>query len=107
MMVEAVSSGVVGTSPARKLSQAPERVKGLRSSYRHFEMLSDFGIVILDLSVRAVARAPWWSLQHGLLANDAGLLAAMEDHGLTNLVTADRQFLGVSSIRPWLIDDLT
>ena len=107
MMVEAVSSGVVGTSPTRKLSQAPERVKGLRSSYVHFELLSAFGIEILSLSARAVARVPWWSMQYGLLANDAGLLAAMEDHNLTHLVTADRQFLGVASIRTWLIDDLT
>jgi len=106
MMVEAVSSGVVGTSPARKLSQAPERVKGLRSSYVHFEMLAAFGIEVLDLSARAVSRTPWWSLQYGMLANDAGLLAAMEDHRLTHLVTADRQFVGISSIRTWLIDDL-
>ena len=30
----------------------------------------------------------------------------MEDHGLFHLVTADRQFLNVSQIRTWLIDDV-
>lgn len=106
MMIEAVSQGLVGSNPARKLSESPDKVKGLRSCYASFELLEAFGIKIASLSPKAVGRTPWWSLQYGLLANDAGQLAAMEDHGLHHLVTADRQFMNVSQIRTWLIDDV-
>jgi predicted nucleic acid-binding protein len=106
MMLEAVTQGLVGSNPARKLRQAPEKVKSLRSSYANFELLECFGLKTCPLSHRAVQRTPWWSLQYGLLANDAGLLAGMEDQGVRDLVTADRQFLGVSQIRTWLVDDV-
>ncbi|MBT9585967.1 type II toxin-antitoxin system VapC family toxin [bacterium] len=106
MMVEAVSLGLVGSNPARRLSESPDKVKGLRSCFASFELLESFGIKIAGLSPKAAGRTPWWSVQYGLLANDAGQLAAMEDHGLFHLVTADRQFLNVSQIRTWLIDDV-
>lgn len=43
---------------------------------------------------------------YGLLANDAGLLAAMEDHGVVHLITADRHFTEISQVQTWLVDDV-
>ena len=107
MMLEAVQRGLAGTSPARRMGETPERVRELRRAYASFELLESFGIKMLSLSPQALARTPWWSLQHGLLANDAGLVAVMEDHGVAHLITADRQFLAVSQIQTWLVDDIT
>lgn len=106
MMLEAVGEGLVGSNPAKKLGKSPEKVMTLRSSYANFELLAAFGLQILPLTAKAVQRTPWWSLQYGLLANDAGLLAAMEEEGVRDLVTADRQFVGIPPIRTWLIDDV-
>ena len=106
MMLEAVQRGLAGSSPARRLGEAPERVRELRSAYASFELLESFGIKMLSLTLKALSRTPWWSLQYGLLANDAGLVAAMEDHGVAHLITADRQFQAVSHIQTWLVDDV-
>jgi predicted nucleic acid-binding protein len=106
MMLEAATGGLAGSNPAKKLGQAPDKVKTLRSSYANFELLEAFGLKTFGLSPKAVQRTPWWSLQYGLLANDAALLASMEEQGLRDLVTADRQFLGIAQIRTWLIDDV-
>lgn len=106
MMLESVERGLATSNPARRMAEAPEKVKILRRSFASFELLESFGLKILSLSPRAISRTPWWSLQYGLLANDAGLLAAMEDHGVVHLITADRQFSEISQVQTWLVDDV-
>lgn len=45
-----------------------------------------------------VATAAAVSQQHGLLSNDALIVAAMQTHGLTNLASADADFDRVPGI---------
>jgi predicted nucleic acid-binding protein len=41
------------------------------------------------------------SLQHGLLTNDAIIVASMQRHGLTNLATNDDDFDRVPGLTVW------
>lgn len=107
MMLEAVADGHIQSgSPAKKMSSKPELVRSLQRSYRDFRLLDRLGIRILSTSASALARVSWYSMNYGLLANDAALLAVMEEENLRHLVSCDSQLRDISPFQTWLPDDL-
>ena len=75
-------------------------------SFRDFQALDKLGLKSLDTSVSALQRVTWFSMSYGLLANDATLLAVMEQAGLSHLATSDKQLLNIAPFHAWRPDDL-
>jgi predicted nucleic acid-binding protein len=57
-----------------------------------------FAVRILTIPPHLIAAAAAVSIQHGLLTNDALVVAVMEANGLTNIASSDADFDRV----PWL-----
>lgn len=107
MMLEAVSAGITTSgSPAKKMSGKPESVRKLQRCFRDFEALDRLGLKMLDTSSKALKRVTWFSMNYGLLANDAAILATMEQTGLFDLASSDKQLRNISPFRNWCPDDI-
>jgi predicted nucleic acid-binding protein len=55
-------------------------------------------LTILSVTGTQASRAADFSRQHGLLTNDALIVAVMQDHGLTHLASNDADFDRVPGI---------
>jgi predicted nucleic acid-binding protein len=107
MTIESVVAGVTGSGNiARKLAEKPERVRSLTRCHAEFAALSRLGVTIVDTTVEALGRVSAICLRHGLLANDAALVAVMETRGVGHLATADSNLLGLPHIQSYLPGDL-
>src|SRR5205823_3528895 len=77
---------------ANWLRRHPAEVQQL-SRHRHaIDDLAAVPVTILAVSGGHVSRAADLSIQHGLLTNDAILVALMQDHRLTALASLDADF---------------
>lgn len=107
MMLEAVETGLVAPgNVARKMAQKPAAIAQLHKSRTDFEQLPMLGLQLLPLGAATLTRLPRLSAQYGLLANDAALLAVMEEHQLLALATADRGLTGIPPFRTYAPSDL-
>lgn len=107
MLVEARIGGLVsGSSPARQLNAKSASVRSLTDCFRDFGLLERLGLTLLDTSRRAVERTAWFCLSYGLLANDAALLAVMEENGIDALATADGRLQNVPPFKTYGLSDL-
>ena len=55
-------------------------------------------MVVLTIAPALIASAAMVSQQHGLLSNDALIVAVMRGHGVTNLAGSDADFDRVAGI---------
>ena len=107
MMLEAVAVGIIKSgSPAKKMSAKPDSVRKLQRSYRDFQALGKLGIKLVDTPVAALERVTWFSMNYGLLANDAALLAVMEHEGVEHLVSSDKLLQDIAPFQTWRPQDL-
>lgn len=107
MMLEAVASGITRSgSPAKKMSGKPDSVRKLQRSYRDFQALGKLGLKMVDTSVAALVRVTWFSMNYGLLANDAAILAVMEQEGVEHLVSSDKLLQNIAPLQTWCPQDL-
>lgn len=107
MMLEAVSEGITSSgSPAKKMSGRPDSVRKLQRSFRDFRTLRKLGLSLIDTSVSAIERVTWFSMSYGLLANDAALLAVMEQEDIEHLASSDRLLQNVSPFQTWCPGDI-
>lgn len=92
MLIEALQENLTsGGNPARKLAEHPERVQRLTRSLSDFSDLPASGLQLVELDAAALARVPALCLRHGLLANDAALVAVAERHRASHLASADER----------------
>lgn len=107
MMLEAVSAGITTSgSPAGKMSGKPDSVRKLQRSFVDFQALNRLGITPIDSSASALERVTWYAMSYGLLANDAAMLAVMEEYDIAHLATSDKQLQNISPFQSWCPDDL-
>ncbi|MHB2021148.1 MAG: type II toxin-antitoxin system VapC family toxin [Candidatus Xenobia bacterium] len=93
MALEAVESASIGGKDVvKKLAERPEVVEGLRKCYANVALIPRLGIEVVDTPAAALQAASSLCMMHGLLANDAALLATMESLGVNALASADRHF---------------
>lgn len=99
MLIEALQEKLTsGGNPARKLSEHPDRVRRLTRSLSDFSDLSASGLALVELDSAALARVPSLCLRHGLLANDAALVAVAERHRASHLATADERLHSIPGL---------
>lgn len=107
MTIEAVETGVASAgNVARKLAQHPDRVRQLLQCHADFAALRGLGIDIIATTPAALNRIHVHCLTYGLLANDAALVAVMEEEGISHLATADNALARMSVITVYQPDDL-
>lgn len=107
MMLEAVADGITSSgSPAKKMSGRPDSVRRLQRSFRDFHTLRKLGLSLLETSIPALERVTWFSMNYGLLANDAALLAVMEQAGIEHLASSDRLLQSIAPFQTWRPEDV-
>jgi predicted nucleic acid-binding protein len=81
-----------------RLKRQPALIQQLTNFRQAIDQVSQLGIQILTISPPLISAAAAVSQQHGLLSNDALLIALMQAHGLTNLASHDDDFDRVPGI---------
>jgi len=89
-------AGIVGY-----LGKHPGIIKRLVEYPRTMERLSIVPMAILPVDGQLLSLAANLAVQHGLLTSDALIVALMQRHGLTHLVTNDDDFDSVPGITVW------
>jgi predicted nucleic acid-binding protein len=81
------------------LKQQPTTIQKLTTFRQAVEKVPKIGIQVLTIPPDLVATAAALSQSHGLLSNDALLVAVMQAHGLTNLASHDDDFDRVPGLK--------
>lgn len=99
MIIEAGGlPGWAGGKVLNRLKQQPDVVKQLALFQTAVDAVLQSKIRVLTIPAVLMSTAAALSRQHGLLTNDAVILALMQSHGLTHLASHDAHFDGVSAI---------
>jgi predicted nucleic acid-binding protein len=99
MVIEAGAlPGWAGGKVLNHLKQQPSVVKQLTLFQTAVEAVLQSQIRVLTIPAVLAATAATLSRQHGLLTNDAVILALMQAHGLTHLASHDAHFDSVPAI---------
>jgi predicted nucleic acid-binding protein len=83
---------------ASRLRRHPADIQKLTKFRTAIAEIEAAGFQILPVTRELVVQATSLSLQHGLLTNDALIVAAMQSHGLTQLASNDSDFDRVPGI---------
>jgi predicted nucleic acid-binding protein len=107
MIMEAVERGLITPgNPARKLRENPAVVKGLTYYQQDVAGLYSIGLRVFPAHSRALLDSYHFRHAYGLLTNDSILAATITHHGISTLVTADRDFLRVKELDVVLLQDV-
>jgi predicted nucleic acid-binding protein len=85
----------------RYLQRHPETVRSLVFARAAAAQFAQLPLQLLPLGAHSLVDAMDVSRQHGLLTNDALIVALMERHGLVHLATNDDDFDRVPGITVW------
>ena len=108
MVLEAMQAGhISGKNPARKLKQDPDIVRSLTRYYRDTRAISAIGVKLLPGPKAPIRASQSMRDRYGLLTNDSLLAATLLHHGISILVTADRDFERVEELSVTLVTDVT
>lgn len=77
---------------ARHLQRHPEQVKELHTFQEAVQGIEQIQVELLPVTEQHVFQATEISRQHGLLSNDALIVAMMQSSGLTLLASSDADF---------------
>jgi predicted nucleic acid-binding protein len=81
-----------------RMQRHPNEIKKLARFRQAVESVSIIGVEVLPVLAKHVESAAAISQQHGLLSNDALVLAMMQESGLSQLASHDTDFDRVQSI---------
>ena len=103
MVIEAGTlPGWAGGKVLNRLKQQPGAVQQLTLFQTAVEAVLQSRIRVLTIPASLVSTAATLSRQHGLLATDAVILALMQAHRLTDLVSHDAHFDAVPGLRRYV-----
>jgi len=83
----------------KKLRKNPVAIQSLNLYSKAIRDILAFSIRILNIDPMWIQRATQLSDAHGLLSNDALIVAAMEAHGITAIASNDSDFDRVPTLR--------
>lgn len=102
MIVEASSRFVpAGTKPLTFLQNHPQLIAQLSHHATAAEALARLPLQLLPVDWDVIRAASRFSKQHGLLTNDATIVALMQRHQLIHLATNDDDFDRVPDLKAW------
>ena len=98
MVLEAASLFGWTSKVVNRLKQQPAEIAKLINFRRSIEANAQLPIQVLTIQRDLIVAAAGLSQQHGLLSNDALIVAVMQARGLTNLASNDKDFDRVPGI---------
>ncbi|GMU58228.1 MAG: hypothetical protein AMXMBFR33_73740 [Candidatus Xenobia bacterium] len=99
MIAEARSRGlIVGNSPARRLRESPDVVRGLNRYLDVTAALTGCGLRLLDLDEEILRLSHPIRERYGLLVNDSLLVATSMARDIPVLASADKDFARVDEL---------
>jgi predicted nucleic acid-binding protein len=107
MVQEAQGNGLVGSNPARALSERPELVRQLSAYAESLRDLLDSALIVAESHAQDFLVALELQKQHGLLTNDSLNLAIARRHSIKDIVTADKSFDNVPGIIVYKPEDIS
>lgn len=107
MVQEAQSNGLVGSNPARALSERPELVRQLSAYAESVRDLLDSSLTVAESHPQDFLVALELQKQHGLLTNDSLNLAIARRHGIKDIATADKSFDNVPGVIIYKPEDIS
>lgn len=106
MLAEACAIGIISAQKADLLRKKPLAVQGLVRYWEQTRRIFEINLAVLFGTDSWHKKAHAVRLSHGLLTNDSLLVAAMQEHGITSLASADRDFDRVPSLARYEPTDL-
>lgn len=106
MVQEAQATALVGSNPARALSEKPALVRRLNGYAEEVRDLLDSRLTIIELQALDFHVALELQKQHGLLTNDSLNIAVAKRLGIKEIATADKAFDSVQGLIVYKPDDL-
>ena len=107
MMIEAVNKGLITAgNVAKKLRGKPNVVEQLVDYQIQTEAILEMGIDVVGLTPDHLKASLRYRRRDGLLVNDSLTAAAMETEGISNLATADPDFMHIEGIHVYSPQDL-
>jgi predicted nucleic acid-binding protein len=107
MIQEAQGNGMVGSNPARALSERPELVRQLNAYAESVRNLLDCALIVAESHPQDILVALEIQKQHGLLTNDSINLAIARRHGIKDIATADKSFDKVPGLIVYKPEDIS
>jgi predicted nucleic acid-binding protein len=101
MLAEARRQLPAEVNVGRHIQNHPETVRSLEFAQRAAEIFARLPLELLPIESASFVAAMRVSRQHGLLTNDALIIALMQSHGITHLATNDDDFDHVPGITVW------
>jgi predicted nucleic acid-binding protein len=98
MTLEAATAFGWSSKIVSRLKQQPAKIQQLTDFRKSIETVAQLKIHVLTILPDSIVVAAGLSQQHGLLSNDALIVAVMQLHGLTNLASSDADFDRVPGI---------
>ena len=83
---------------AQRMKRHPTEVQQLTGFRQAVDAILAMGFRVVSSSIQNIQAAAILSQQHGLLSNDALLLALMQEHGIAHLASHDSDFDRVPGI---------
>lgn len=107
MIQEAQGNRLVGSNPARTLSERPELVRQLSAYADSVRDLLDSALVVAEWHAQDMLIALELQKQHGLLTNDSLNLAIARRHGIKDIATADKSYDNVQGVIIYKPEDIS
>jgi predicted nucleic acid-binding protein len=101
MMVEAQEKFNLGGGALAWIQRHPERIRELTIFREAAKQMQSLPLRLLEPDCALISEAAELAAGHGLLTNDAIIVALMRRHGLTHLVTNDDDFDRVPGLTVW------
>lgn len=86
----------------KKADQRKQVLKPVVAYMEYIEMLTKFGLGVLELTGNDMRRAVQKVYDYGLMTADAAHLAVMERKGIEHLASSDRDFNPIETITIWV-----
>lgn len=106
MLAEGRSKNLFVRQGASYLSAHPEQVKRLTDYWVNTQRLLALNLVFLPMEEKIVIEAQKERFAAGLMTNEAIIIAAMHEYGISNIATADAAFNAVAGISVFSPTDL-
>jgi predicted nucleic acid-binding protein len=101
MAIEAQGQFGLGSGAVAWLQRHPQQITKLSAFLNAAGQLETLPLQMLTADNHLVREAAELSRRHGLLTNDATILALMQRHNLTHLVTNDDDFDAIPGLTIW------
>jgi predicted nucleic acid-binding protein len=98
MVLEAATLFGWTSKVVNRLRQQPGEIAKLTNFRRAVEAVARLNVQVLAVQADLIVGAAALSQQHGLLSNDALIVAVMQQHGFTHLASNDADFDRVPGI---------